>query len=302
MAESKELKPKSFRIDDETAEKFKEIAAAIGGNQQETLAKLIESYEFQSGKSILTDKKPDIEQFEKYITAITRMYMGSLEDNQNMSEIVRTEFDALLKSKDSTIQNLQEQLAAAKQITEEASQNAKMLAEQNSNLKLECEILENDYKRHVEHLQTMLTDKDHLNKALTDSCNDLKERLNQVSESDNKLSSLMQEHAALQSEFTKINAQKGELEQKNEALVQQFDQLSKEVSVNQEKILLKQADQLKLEQEREMLTLKQAHMNEILEYQKQIQQLKSESIEEVQQYQKRYLELLEKLQQENKGM
>ena len=94
MADSKELKPKSFRINDETAEKFKEISMNIGGNQQETLSKLIEAYEFQAGKVVLTEKKADIEQFEKYITAITRMFMGSLEDNQNVSETIRTEFDA----------------------------------------------------------------------------------------------------------------------------------------------------------------------------------------------------------------
>ena len=40
MADGKELKPKSFRIDDVTADKFKEISSDIAGNQQETLAKL----------------------------------------------------------------------------------------------------------------------------------------------------------------------------------------------------------------------------------------------------------------------
>lgn len=57
MADGKELKPRSFRIDDTTIEKFKEISNIIGGNQQETLAKLIESFEFQSGKAVLTEKK-----------------------------------------------------------------------------------------------------------------------------------------------------------------------------------------------------------------------------------------------------
>lgn len=57
MTDGKELKPKSFRINDETAEKFKEIAASICGNQQETLAKLIESYEFQSGKTPIKRKE-----------------------------------------------------------------------------------------------------------------------------------------------------------------------------------------------------------------------------------------------------
>ena len=117
----KELKPKSFRLDEETAEKFREISVAIGGNQQETLAKLIEAYEFQTSKAILVDKKGDIEQFEKYVSALTRMYMGTLEDNQNLTETIRTEFDALLKSKDNTIQDLQSKLTVSKQLKEEAS-------------------------------------------------------------------------------------------------------------------------------------------------------------------------------------
>ncbi len=57
MADGKELKPRSFRIDDETAERIKEISNIIGGNQQETIAKLIEAYEFQSGKAVLIEKK-----------------------------------------------------------------------------------------------------------------------------------------------------------------------------------------------------------------------------------------------------
>ena len=49
MSDEKILKPKSFRITDETADAFKQISAEIGGNQQEALAKLIETYEFQKG-------------------------------------------------------------------------------------------------------------------------------------------------------------------------------------------------------------------------------------------------------------
>lgn len=134
MADGKELKPKSFRIDNETAEKFKEILNIIGCNQQETLAKLIEAFEFQSGKAVLTEKKADIEQFEKYVTAITRMFMGSLEDNQNITETIRAEFDALLKSKDAVIQDLQENLAAANQMKEDAVLQAGTFADENTRL------------------------------------------------------------------------------------------------------------------------------------------------------------------------
>ena len=177
MADGKELKPKSFRIDDETAEKFKEISGVIGGNQQETLAKLIEAYEFQSGKAVLTEKKADIEQFEKYITAITRMYMGSLEDNQNITKTVRTEFDALLTSKDAVIQDLQEKLTAAKQVKEDATMKARIHADENARLHEVIDSLNHEYNTKMDDLQSMLFDKDNLNKALTDSCNELKLRI-----------------------------------------------------------------------------------------------------------------------------
>ena len=144
MADDKTLKPKSFRINDETADKFKEISTTIGGNQQETLAKLIESYEFQSGKAILTDRKADIDQFERYVTALTRMYMGSLEDNQNITDTVRTEFDALLKSKDATIQDLQERVKEAERKQEEAAIREKEAVETNNKLNSEVQKLKEE--------------------------------------------------------------------------------------------------------------------------------------------------------------
>ena len=165
MADGKELKPKSFRIDDKTAEKFKEISNTIGGNQQETLAKLIEAFEFQSGKAILTEKKTDIEQFEKYVTALTRMFMGSLEDNQNITETVRTEFDALMRSKDATIQDLQESLAAAKHLKEDATARARSHADENARLNLVISDLKDEYNSKMDDMQSMLADKDSLNKA-----------------------------------------------------------------------------------------------------------------------------------------
>lgn len=177
MTDSRELKPKSFRIDEKTAKKFKEISAAIGGNQQETLAKLIETYEFQAGKAILIDKKSDIDQFEKYVNAITRMFMGVLEDNQNMTETVRTEFDALLKSKDATIQDLQNKLEIAKTCQQESDEKAKILSDANADLKNKLLKLQSDANTKIGDLNAMLADKDKLNHALADLCDELKSKL-----------------------------------------------------------------------------------------------------------------------------
>ena len=101
-------KVKSFRIDDETANKFKEIASAIGGNQQETLSELIKVYEFQNSKMNLPNLAGQIETVQKYANTIVDYYMQALQQNADMKETIYTEFRSQLASKESTITYLQE--------------------------------------------------------------------------------------------------------------------------------------------------------------------------------------------------
>lgn len=288
MAEGKELKPKSFRIDDETAEKFKEISASIGGNQQETLAKLIEAFEFQSGKAILTEKKSDIEQFEKYVNAITRMYMSSLEDNQNITATVRTEFEALLKSKDSTIQDLQEKLTVAKQLKEEATLRARTHADENVRLNDYITSLNTEYNSKMDDMEKMLSDKDNLNRALTDSCNNLK----------HKVETIIRELE----QVTPVQKLLDELEQKHNSLISKSDRLqadlNKEKARHEESIAtLKKHESEALERvkEQSQIALDRALLELERKYQEQIQQLKAEKQEEIDKYQQKYFDLLEQL-------
>lgn len=117
-----ELRPRSFRIDEETAEKFKKICLEAGLNQQEALAKLIESYELQAGKAVLTEKRDEIEVFERYASLLVQKYMGALEEIQDSRETIRSEFKAQLDSKDALICDLQAQKKAAEEATKEADQ------------------------------------------------------------------------------------------------------------------------------------------------------------------------------------
>ncbi len=277
MAESKELKPKSFRIDDETAEKFKEISAAIGSNQQQTLAKLIEAYEFQSGKAILTDKKADIEEFEKYITAITRKYMGSLEDNQNLSQTIRTEFDALLSSKDVTIQDLQGKLTVAKQSNEEAASKAQMYADENTRLNGVIESLTKEYNTKMDDLQIMLADKDNLNKALTDSCNELKTKIESMKKA-------AEQAATLKSDLDKLQKEHDKLAHEQEELEKQFQH----EQADHEKVLKQQREQSQIAIDKAVLDVER-------KYQKQLQELKEKHQAEIDKYQQKYLTLLEQI-------
>ena len=288
MAESKELKPRSFRIDDETAERIKEISNTIGGNQQETIAKLIEAYEFQSGKAVLTEKKADIEQFEKYITAITRMYMGCLEDNQNITETVRTEFDALLTSKDAVIQDLQEKLTVAKQVKEDATLKARTYADENARLHEVIDSLNHEYNTKMDDMQSMLSDKDNLNKALTDSCNELKAKIEGIRESAEQSAEFKKELEQLKREHEKIILKQSDLEKQMQQEQAAHAQTVLELKQHEADALERQKEQLQIAQEKAVLQVEKS-------YQKQIQKLMAEKQAEADRYQQKYFELLEQL-------
>ncbi len=290
MADSKELKPKSFRIDDETAEKFKEISGIIGGNQQETLSKLIEAYEFQSGKAILTEKKADIEQFEKYVNATTRMFMGSLEDNQNITETVRTEFDALLKSKDAVIQDLQGKLVVAKQLKEEAAAKASNYSDENTRLNKMIGNLNNEYNSKLDDMQRMLIDKDSLNKALTDSCNNLRLKIENMEEA-------VKQIGGLKKEIEQLRKEHGELIQNQSELKRQLQQEKQEHEKSVSEWKKHEADALEHLREQSQITQDEAVLQTEKSYQEQIQKLKADKQIEIDKYQGRYLTLLEQLQQ-----
>ena len=289
MADDKVLKPKSFRIDDETADKFKEISATIGGNQQETLAKLIEAFEFQSGKAILTEKKADIDQFEKYVTAITRMYMSSLEDNQNITETVRTEFDALLKSKDATIQDLQEKLTVAKQLKEEATTRAKAHADENARLNSVIDSLNTEYNSKMDDMQSMLADKDNLNKALTDSCNDLKSKVESMRESSEQLAAIRKELEQLKSEHNTVAKEKSDLEKQMNQEQTAHDKAIADLQQHEKDLLERQKEQSQIALDKAVLEIEK-------KYQEQIEKLKADKQSEVDKYQQKYFELLERIQ------
>ncbi len=249
MADGKELKPKSFRIDDETAEKFKEIANTIGGNQQVTLARLIESYEMQSGKTALNEKKGEIEQFERYVNAITRLYMGSLEENQTMGEAVRTEYDALLKSKDSVIQDLQTKLAMAQETEKAVVSQSQLYADENAKLKQQMDGLKREYRDKVGDMQNSLDDRERLNKLLTDSCNEQKQRIEELKQEQEKLPAFAEKISALEERVKELEQQLSQEALKNQqAVLGLKEQHQKEIDAYQQKymaLLEQQAGQKK---------------------------------------------------------
>lgn len=212
MTESKEIKPKSFRIDDATADKIKEISQEIGGNQQQTLSKLLECYEMQKGKVILTERKAEIETFENYVTLLTRMYMGALEDNQNVTQTVRAEFESLLKAKDSTIMDLQDKIKGYKSAADQSNEDLGVVIQQMQTYKQNQETLEKKLEEERENFKSVLEDKDTLNKALTDTANRLNNDLKIANVAKDTYDRLKGEMDVLQKRYGDLEAKYNKLE------------------------------------------------------------------------------------------
>lgn len=267
MSDSKSLTPKSFRIDEETAQKIKEIANTTGSNQQETMQLLLNAYFMQEQKAGLVEHKASLEQFEAYTTSIITMYTQSLQANHDLRETVLQEMNATLKSKDFVIQDLQEQLTTAKQAKDDAEAQTKAFSEENKAL-----AKEND------SLQSVLKDKDNLNRALSDSCTGLKAKIERLEDAAGQAETLRQQLNQLQKGHEEALRQQADLQkqlqQEREAHTDAMEHLK---------------EQLNLEHDKAVLEIEKAHQGAL-------QKVKSKAQAEIDTYQKKYFNLLQQLQ------
>lgn len=149
---------KSFRISDETMDKFKGISTEIGGNQEQALEKLIECYELQQLKGNVATNNDDIEEFENFLSIIARKYIGLMESKINLRDSLRMEYVAELEHKNDEIDSLKKEL-----------QNLQTVKSENESLKLEIESLKEKIKlfsmANVEDMDSLRSKNSELEKA-----------------------------------------------------------------------------------------------------------------------------------------
>ena len=273
-------KVRSFRIDDETAEKFREMSAKIGANQQETLAKLIEVYELQAGKEFLQGRKDEINQFERLVGALTRMYMASLEENVNMELTIGKQFEAQLQSKDTSILSLQEKAAAAEHEKKIAQDTAKVLEEDHSNS-----------LKTIETLRAMLQDKESLNKELQQNIADLRARLVKAEEQAQKNDALQKDLDLSRSINRELRKEKEVLDNKLVELQQSYEETVATLKEQGAKALEQAELQSQLAIEREKLALEK-------QFQEELTRIREEKHKEIEEYQKRISQILRTRQEQ----
>jgi len=135
------------------------------------------------------------------------MFMSSLEDNQNLSTTIRSEFEAMLISKDKIIKELQDKMSESKQLKRDLSDMVQNLDKDNRELKISLEKTTAQYKNEIINLNKMIEDKNNLNKALTDSCNDLKNKVNDMEKSLEDYENVLEKLSTLEEDYKNILAQ-----------------------------------------------------------------------------------------------
>lgn len=160
--------PKSFRIDDETAEKLKEIAQSLGSNHQETFSRLIQTYELEQAKLGVANCVSQIEDIQRYTTAIVNIYLTAVQTNQDLRSTVTEEFNNQIQTKSKTIDQLKEKM-------DEQAKELKDLSAQVSSLKKEKDVLESKLLEKEEVIASMSK-----NNSLSDEMQAIMKQMKQV--------------------------------------------------------------------------------------------------------------------------
>lgn len=205
---NKELKVKSFRVDEETFSKFKDIASKEFGNQAQCLEALINIYETEESKSILVNRELEIESFQDYLNKISRLFITSLQLSTDAEERAKSTFLRKIESKD-------EALIMMKNKVDELKIESKELM--NKDKKNQQEILE--LKKKQEELDKSKNTLTQLVNRNNDLANRYKSELDEIKES----KAIFVE---LEKKFNQSTVEKNKLELENEALKQEILKMS----------------------------------------------------------------------------
>ena len=102
---------KSFRISDETKERFELLSASIGGNKDRVFNTLMYTYSLEQEKATVaaSDQEKNVETFEQYANTLVRLYLEALRAVSSSDDRIRGEFHNQLEENAKTIKELRNQ-------------------------------------------------------------------------------------------------------------------------------------------------------------------------------------------------
>lgn len=226
MSNNKELKVKSFRVDEETFSKFKEIAASEFGNQGQCLDALINIYETEQSKSTLVTRQLEIESFQDYINKINRLFVTSLQMSEDAEARAKESFIKKLDSKDEALVVLKEKLESKQKEEQSLKDKVKTLLEEQKNTK--------DELKNLEESKSTLTQLANRNYDLSE---ELKNKILQLQKELAHKEERERDFFAIEQELEKQKSDNFELNREMKEVAYMMKKIEKELSEERKRVL-----------------------------------------------------------------
>lgn len=271
-----EIKQANFRIDEDTAARFRAFCEENGYSQAQGFDHVIEVLELNGAKAAIPERSVDIETFEMHTKAIMDAYLKNLEITAQTQARVREEFASSIDKNEKLIKDLQKKIEL---LTEENKRFSKELATADAEARQAAKekqsvqtLLDESYKvrdmqqRDIDVLNAKLTEFDsvkdevsQLKSSLEHADDELKTCNNDLAQANSKNEELKkavtlkdEEIKTLKNDIDQIKAEKTTL---NEELIK--------AEKNYEKTITEAKKDAEISKEKEISKLKESHSEEL---------------------------------------
>lgn len=180
--------PTPFRIEQETADRFREAAKEFS-NQDAALNALLAAFDREKLQEANPQFSEDLNAFEKYQRLLSAKFTDVLNALSTADERARVDVQKLLDSKDATIADLQEALEKAKKhkqtyedLYNGAEKEKKAVESSLHNEQMETERLRQEIQEKSEQHASILADKERLNDILSQNVTELQRKMGEYQE------------------------------------------------------------------------------------------------------------------------
>ncbi len=180
--------PTPFRIEQETADRFREAAKEFS-NQDAALNALLAAFDREKLQEANPQFSEDLNAFEKYQRLLSAKFTDVLNALSTADERARVDVQKLLDSKDATIADLQEALEEAKKhkqtyedLYNGAEKEKKTVEGSLHNEQMETERLRQEIQEKAEQHASILSDKERLNDILSQNVSELQRKMSEYQE------------------------------------------------------------------------------------------------------------------------
>lgn len=275
--DTNEMKPKYFRVDDETAAKIEQLSTEVFNSKNDCLKALVQLYELEQSKKTLPGFAADIDNFRTHLSIVEESYLHLLQLNADAELRIREEYSLKLSTMTKNMAALQDALDKAKS---ELKNYKDLYREQRSLSDKQYDELDKAY--------ATLSDKEKLVKMLEEQMEQQKKSLDaamaELASKEERLAqldTLEAENEKLQSENSRLEEQltvyEKQLEAEKKSSADALAKANADASADLD-TALKNAD---FEKEKALFDLKSQHQDEII-------MLKQQHLQEIQELIQKY--------------